>query len=102
MTVLPKLRAQSSLICLGFPGRSARKTQTYMTSCTREGGLVGRFVIPATTVPSGEFRLRTEEGQPPRGAGLRRSRCSEMAEDEGFEPSVSFPTHDFQSCALGH
>jgi hypothetical protein len=21
-----------------------------------------------------------------------------MAEDEGFEPSVSFPTHDFQDC----
>ena len=24
-----------------------------------------------------------------------------MAEDEGFEPSVGFPTHAFQACALG-
>jgi hypothetical protein len=23
------------------------------------------------------------------------------AEDEGFEPSVGFPTHAFQACALG-
>ena len=25
-----------------------------------------------------------------------------IAEDEGFEPSVGFPTHAFQACALGH
>ncbi|MFM1760115.1 MAG: hypothetical protein RLY75_1386, partial [Pseudomonadota bacterium] len=24
-----------------------------------------------------------------------------LAEDEGFEPSVGFPTHAFQACALG-
>lgn len=24
-----------------------------------------------------------------------------VAEDEGFEPSVGFPTHAFQACALG-
>ncbi len=25
-----------------------------------------------------------------------------MAEKEGFEPSVSFPTHAFQACAFDH
>jgi hypothetical protein len=24
-----------------------------------------------------------------------------MAEDEGFEPSIGFPIHAFQACALG-
>jgi hypothetical protein len=24
------------------------------------------------------------------------------AEDEGFEPSIGFPIHAFQACALGH
>ena len=28
-------------------------------------------------------------------------RYTESAEDEGFEPSIGFPIHAFQACALG-
>jgi hypothetical protein len=27
--------------------------------------------------------------------------CNPRAEDEGFEPSIGFPIHAFQACALG-
>ncbi len=31
----------------------------------------------------------------------RLTRLKILAEDEGFEPSIGFPIHAFQACALG-
>ena len=44
-------------------------------------------------------RTRAATVAPPR---LRATKRIEVEEREGFEPSVPFGTHDFQSCPFGH
>ena len=57
------------------------------------------------TGPAGQFQRRVRcgahEAMCPRYAE-NPSWIHEMAEREGFEPSVSFPTHDFQSSTIDH
>lgn len=36
-----------------------------------------------------------------RNSKNRQRRYPQLAEDEGFEPSIGFPIHAFQACALG-
>jgi len=45
-------------------------------------------------VPTWSARARLTESRRPLS-------CTYLAERVGFEPTVSFPTHDFQSCRFG-
>ena len=38
---------------------------------------------------------------PFQNTAFSKESISEFAEDEGFEPSIGFPIHAFQACALG-
>jgi hypothetical protein len=57
--------------------------------------------MPPRPLTETRTETKTIEGQPAAGWPSAFTLVT-LAEDEGFEPSVSFPTHDFQSCALGH
>jgi hypothetical protein len=62
----------------------------------------GRRETECGCLPS-HFVHRPDAGTVERPVAPQRGRVSEgesVAESVGFEPTVSCPTHDFQSCAL--
>ena len=55
------------------------------------------------TLPAVSARRQRRGCQPVASEGApRRSEDATVEEREGFEPSVPFGTHDFQSCPFGH
>ncbi len=60
-----------------------------------EGTAISAERCPKTTHPM-TSKLSVSPAGPPKHRG------GDMAEREGFEPSVACATHDFQSCTFGH
>ncbi len=50
---------------------------------------------------SGRPHYRRSPGRWARASCCQGSNQNNLAERVGFEPTVSFPTHDFQSCRFG-
>ena len=78
------------------------RSDTRVVSKYKDGGGVRaseRHVLVSSSVERKRWRRCPSQRTPCVGEQFRGK--EKMAEVEGFEPSIGFPIHAFQACALG-